>query len=176
VRSPGEIHVVGVEADGLGGQGTIVHHAQTVGFDHPSQHFLLRAAEVKALFPRLRRQLNGGGEVRGNGIWRESGEVCQVIDMLGDLLVFGVKRQGLGEVGAGDLIMPLLPGFISVLYQFGDAVLACDLQVERVIVVGGIRLRGLGESLLRRVHVPFVHGAYALHIKLFRGPRLPSGG
>ena len=111
-----------------------------------------------------------------NGVGGQSGEVCQVIDVLGHFLVLGVQRQRLRELGPSHLGMAQEPRLIRILYQLGDAVLAGNLPVERVIAVRRIRLRRLGESLLRCVHISFFHGAHAQHIELLRRSRLPGGG
>ena len=60
--------------------------------------------------------------------------------------------------------------------EFGDAVLAGNLQVKGVIAVRRVGLGGLGESLLRRVDVAFFHGAHALGIILLRASVLPGRG
>ena len=172
VRGLKIVHVISIEADGLGGERSVIHHPEAVGFDHLSQHLLLGVVEMKALLSRLRRQSDGRSEGCGHGVGRQSSKVCQIVDMLSHLRVLGVQRQGLGELGPGHLRLAHKPGLICILDQLGDAVLACNLQIEGVVGVRRICLRRLGESLLRGVHVTLFHGAHAQHVILFRRPRL----
>ena len=155
VRGLGEVHVIDVEANGLGGQRAIVHHADPVGFEHPSQHFLLGASEVKTLFARFGRQFDGGSEGGGNVVGRQSGKVSQIIDMLGHFLVFGVQRQRRREVGPGYLGMAGDLRLIRILDQFSDAVLAGDLQSARNRGIGGIHFAALAKAFSASSTSPF---------------------
>ncbi len=72
-------------------------------------------------------RLSSGDAVRG--------EVGQIVDVLRHLRILRVQRQRLGELGAGHVGLAHKPCFVGILYQFGDAMLACDLQIEGVIAV-----------------------------------------
>ena len=95
-------------------------------------------------------------------------EVGQVVDVLRHFRILRIQRQRLGELGAGHVGLAHEPCFVGILDQFGDAVLAGDLQVGGVLAVRGVRFDRLGESFFRRVDVALFHGAHALSISLLR--------
>jgi len=124
------------------------------------------------LLSRLRREFDGRSQSGEDAIGRRLVEIGQIVDMLGDFRVFRVHLQGLREHGSGHVGVAGYSGFVGILYEFGNAMLARNLPVERVIAVGRVGLGCFGEGFFGGVDVTFFHGAHALQVELLRRPRL----
>jgi hypothetical protein len=111
-----------------------------------------------------------GGARVGDGILahRPGGQIGQVIQVLGDFGIPGVKGQRLSQPGASHFRLAEEPGLVRVLYELGDAVLLCDLRVHRILRVAWVGLGGLGKCPGGCLYVAFLRGAHALGVVLLR--------